>query len=96
MSSSTFPTPDLFLGVGVVLALLAMTPPPAGVLFGCGGVLAEAAFLVLGDLEGVNLALESLDAIPGMNIDNFNVEEEAGQLLTTQSRQCFHSKPGNI
>ena len=65
MSSSTFPTPDLFLGVGV----LALVTPPTGVLFGFGGVLA-GAFLVLGDLEGVNLALESLEAIPSMNIDN--------------------------
>ena len=67
LSSSAFATPpDLFFGVGV-LAL--------GVLFRFGGgVLAAAAaaaeaFLVLGDLDGVNLAVafESLDAMKTLN-----------------------------
>ena len=63
LSSSAFAAPpDLFFGVGVLAW---------GILLGCGGgVLAAAAaaaeaFLVLGDLDGVNLAaaLESLDAM---------------------------------
>ena len=90
-SSPPFPTPGISLGVVGVLA----TPGPVGVLaapgvlIGCGGVLAEA-FLVLGDLDGVTFGFESLDAIPGKNIDNVNAAD--GLLLLTT--QCFHSKPG--
>ena len=72
-TTSPLPTPDL-LGVGV----LALGP---GILLGLGGDLAEA-FLVLGDLVGVNLAFESFDAIPGMNMN-----------LTALTTQCFGSKP---